>query len=123
MKAGTDGAVIEEVFNGKDVYKRQVHGEDGPAHSVGVGAEIAQQYGQQAAAHAEQGLSHRSDRCGGIVGGHEYRPQHQPAATQLGGHPGQRAPVAPGEKQGQQGDGPQICLLYTSLMYQVIAWM
>ncbi len=85
-----------------------VHGEDGPAHSVGVGAEIAQQYSQQAAAHAEQGLSHRSDRCGGIVGGHEYRPQHQPAATQLGGHPGQRAPVAPGEKQGQQGDGPQI---------------
>jgi len=85
-----------------------VHGENGPAHPVRIGAEVAQQHSQHAAAHPEQGLTHRCDRCGSVIGGHEHRPQHQTAAAQLGSHPGQRPPISPGEEQGQQGDGPQI---------------
>ena len=65
-----------------------VHGQNGPAHSVGVGAEIAEQYGEHAAAHAKDGLPQRGDRGGGVVRGHKDGSHHQSAAAQLGGHPG-----------------------------------
>ena len=85
-----------------------VHGQNGPAHSVGVGAEIAEQYGEHAAAHAKDGLSQGGDRSGGVVRGHKDSPHHQSAAAQLGGHPGQRSLVPTGEQEGKQGHCPQI---------------
>ena len=82
-----------------------VHGEDSPAHPVGVGAKVAQQHGEQAASYAKQDLAAGGDRGGGVVGGHEDGTQHQPAAEELGQHPGHTAAVSLGEQEGEQSHG------------------
>ena len=44
-----------------------VHGENGPANSIRVGAKVAQQHREQAAANPKQSLPHRGNWGCGVV--------------------------------------------------------
>ncbi|CAN4036660.1 DNA binding domain, excisionase family, partial [Dysosmobacter welbionis] len=48
----------------------QVHNHDGVAHALGIGAEVADEHRQQAAAQAEDQLAGLGDGGGGVVSGH-----------------------------------------------------
>ena len=90
---------VEGLVNGPGA---EVHDEDGVGHALGEAAEIADEYGQHAAACAEEQLAVEGNGAGGVVGGHEDGAQHQTAGEDVVEHPVHTAVALIAEDQAEQ---------------------